>query len=574
MTIIDTHIPTVVSTAVLGMALLDANNQSVLRLGRGAQKLVLELRNLTDSPIEIGDEHGSSLNLTFRPGALEGIKKVKASGSGWTGSMVPGRTTFHTLQITRKQKLAINARDAIQIGITGLVPSGAGGSRSTRVEVEYDNVALVGKPPISGRRIVHLGLLHPDVPPGQERGSVASSGPFVGRIRGTGQVLAGGGQNMINVDLKAKTPFTVPANGDGDSATIEFDFQAPRSSVQISDTFVPKADSGWGAFNDTLELSLDQDRRLSQSLATIPLQIVAPTEPGLYPLVLRYENFGELRGELVFLLQVTAIGVDSLAGDRAPLIAKRPLTVEGALSATSVTSTNTKFHMADEWTMSSSGAGIFFNSHTKKTQVDLWDYGTSLTIMAENESGSHVPLNIGGLANVGIGTNEPTAKLHVRGSATIEGNLTVTGNAGDLTVSSIKSTSTHFNLSDQWTLRSQENMWNMASASGGSQFRFWDNGSGSELAVTNARNTRLPLTLGVSTRVGINTLSPQDTLDVDGTLGVSGRINLSHGWYIAISGRGSQLQFKKEGDNEHSMFLITKDGEAWSRSGSMGTITT
>ena len=72
-----------ISRATLDAVVLNDNMESVLTLGAGPQTLALELTNLTQKDITLGDAHGTSLALTFRPGGLAGSRRcVDRAGRG------------------------------------------------------------------------------------------------------------------------------------------------------------------------------------------------------------------------------------------------------------------------------------------------------------------------------------------------------------------------------------------------------------------------------------------------------------------------------------------------------------
>jgi len=221
-----------ISRAVLDAVLLDSDSESVLWIGKGKQHLTLELTNLTQSAITIGKAGQAKLVLTFRPGALERPKDMTASGDGWTGAFTGQE--FPTLTLTHPQgvTLAAGARQAIQIG--NMMPSGAGGSRSTRADLEYSGVKLQGAAQaVQGRRTLHFSLLNPRAPAGESLGSIAESGPFKAEVVGTSDVLVGGMiQNEIKVKITARSAMKlIGKSGDDADAAPQLTFALPGEAV-------------------------------------------------------------------------------------------------------------------------------------------------------------------------------------------------------------------------------------------------------------------------------------------------------------------------------------------------------
>jgi len=322
--------PSPIARALLDMALLNGQGESVLRIGQGAQNLHLELANLTDHDIQIGDAHGTELRVTFRPGALERADAISAEGAGWTGAMQGGRAEFQTLVLKRAETLTLSPGDVHKITLKGLIPSGSGGSRATRVEVEYADLHLPGEGAASGRRTLHLSILHAEIGAGQTLGSQAAAGGMTAEIVSSADVISGGGPATLRVRLATGAPLALsvpPGEADDDRPKIGVRF--PGASTDTM-RFAGRL-SGWKPGGHWLSYAGAQRKTLSGGFLEFGLSLQSSLPPGLYPLTLTLENFDGADRVLSLLVRVAAIGL----GTDGKVHANAPLVIDnGGLTAT------------------------------------------------------------------------------------------------------------------------------------------------------------------------------------------------------------------------------------------------
>lgn len=352
---------TPISASVLGIALLDDQEESALLIGEGPQNLTLELTNLSDHPLVLDGSGDSWIRLTFRPGTLEPKPTAYIGSKAWNGSFVEGRHVLQTLVLAPTAQLSIGAGATERVVIEGLVPSAAGGSRSTRVDVEYHDVRLGGEGPVSGRRTVHLAILHPSAPASGGSGSIATSGPLTATIVSASDVITGmvsplvvqlatthllsfasgqsGGEPGDDV---GRLTFSMPL-GMGDRLAITSlaaDPTNPASGLGEASDGVetpPWLVEG----NDVVEFSGGKPAQNEGTFIVVHLDIETALEPGLYPLSIKHENIGERDGVLVLLVRVTAIGAHgtNIVANRA-LTANSDLSVLGAVEVTKTLTVN------------------------------------------------------------------------------------------------------------------------------------------------------------------------------------------------------------------------------------------
>lgn len=135
------------------------------------QRMTLQLKNTSRQHLQLAavvsqdaSEDLHHFALRFRPGTLleESLSKIKlANSDGWSMKLVKqgGGDVLIYLLATHHPK--IEARKSHSIQLTGLRPDGQKGSRGTRLELFYDNMAYEGSATqIKGERITHLNIVN------------------------------------------------------------------------------------------------------------------------------------------------------------------------------------------------------------------------------------------------------------------------------------------------------------------------------------------------------------------------------------------------------------------------------
>ncbi|MEM7429729.1 MAG: hypothetical protein AAF441_26965, partial [Pseudomonadota bacterium] len=270
-----------VTRAILDADLVNADSDSVLRIASGPQTLSIELANLTDHDLVLNEKDPqTTIVLTFRPGVFENIQNVRFSGNGWKATRLDNQE-FPAWRLTNSRKVRIKRGKPHTIKISGLEVSASGGSRSTRVDLDYANLHVPGTDtPVSGRRTMHLSLLHPSVPPGLVAGSRAQAGPFRAEIVGSSDVINGGGfENKVIVRLSAEKAVSVAhKTGEDRDAITKFTLSFPsapgdRFSV-LKQIHAPlQAPGGWTPAGQQQRFSV-----INQS--TFPIQVLEVSQKG------------------------------------------------------------------------------------------------------------------------------------------------------------------------------------------------------------------------------------------------------------------------------------------------------
>ncbi|MFZ7091875.1 hypothetical protein [Primorskyibacter sp. 2E233] len=467
-----------ISRATLDAVLLNEHLESVLTIGEGPKTLMLELTNLLGAnDISIGDAHGSSLVLTFRPGALNHIDQITV-GDGWTLGRLKG-AFIPSLELTHKQGVTLKPGEKLQIALSNLTASAAGASRSTRVEMAYANVAVAGGPQLSGRRTIHLSLLYPNVPAGQVIGQTGVTGSFKAELLSSADVLISSkrlvnGQpetpmvNDIRIRLSASAPVPIKANASGqlqdDVAKVSFHFPGDTGDtaklsgkivttqdVTTHTTFPPAAfppPSGigrghpmgpffnpstapivttvqkdrWQAHGDIIYYASQHDDPLFDDFLEFGLSITTSLKPGAYPLTIRLENVNQQNVDIVLLLNVTAIGLpgmdpaDGYINAPGSLTINTPKTlIKGDLTVDKKLTVNSnEIHFGNDWHIGAATNWFYFRNQKNLSIMFFQEDNNAITI----GTGTNVdkPLRIWAPKNVGINTNSPKATLDVNGS--------------------------------------------------------------------------------------------------------------------------------------------------------------
>ncbi len=421
-----------VSTAVLNAELLNADDESVLRINGESQTLTLELKNQSAQPVELGGSSPTTIVVTFRPGALESYSGIKIAGDGWSGGVETSATELVPVTITRTTRLSL-AKDGVErITLTGLKPSGHGGSRNTRVDVEFRDVHLPGEGPVSGRRLAHLSLLHEQVSEASVAGGSATSGPFEASIENGAQIVNGGTENLVIARLSTSrpVPVTTPKKAgivDDEVSRFEFEFKVESGDLFTIVGVSPINGGGWSEDGMAINYSQVKAKTLDGDFARLAFKFTTNLPPGIYPLRLKYFNFGKLDGTLTLLVQVTAIGVPGAEQKGGDIVASKGITAAGTVKAPE--------YRFGRWRVqdNENNTSNWISFRRDKNQYSSFWFvhpkdssGNDLKIAEIAGGAPGQSLNIKSRSNkLGINNRNPTVALDVSGDIKASGKLSV-----------------------------------------------------------------------------------------------------------------------------------------------------
>lgn len=340
--------PSPIARAVLDIALLNPQGESVLHIGRGAQSLSLELANLTEQDLVLAK--GSELRITFRPGTLANPDSVTVMGEGWSAKMHAKRTFFQTLVLTRASDHPLKPGTLHRIDLGNLVPSGSGGSRATRVEIEYRDITLPGEGPVSGRRTVHLSVLHPEIKDSSAAGNTASAGGITAQLLSSDEVVSGQGTATLEIALSADRALIIekpPGEADDDLPQIHVGFPDQGTSL-----FFTGSIRGWNPGGRRLTYAGAAKKTLSGRFVGFKMTLSTMLKPGLYPLTLTLKNFDSTDRILPLLIRVTSVGRpegSSVIQTAGALNVNGRLDVDATLSAETVHSRSGNLTLSNHW---------------------------------------------------------------------------------------------------------------------------------------------------------------------------------------------------------------------------------
>ena len=273
--------------------------------------------------------------------------------------------------------------------LQNLTPSANGASRSTRIEMAYSDVKVAGGATLSGRRTLHLSLLFPNVPMGQVLGQKGTTGNFKAELLSSADIIRGGHNNEIRVQLSTSAPVPIKGNPTGqktdDCAKINYSFptlEVDWDHIQLSgdihtlqDTLTiagagqPMAsfsgagftgsslrnNTPLGAFENVAAQQPVQTRTvvtnrwekhppemiyyaspseepLNGDFLEFGLSIKTHLKPGSYPLVIRIENVNGQNVDIALLLNVTSMGLPGHDPKNAYINAASSLTIDAPQS--------------------------------------------------------------------------------------------------------------------------------------------------------------------------------------------------------------------------------------------------
>ena len=200
-----------------------------LSITNSAQTIELRIVNRTPGPLAAT---AATLRLLFRPGVLtmvEAIVLAPQSQLAWLIGIrlpTPQQAQREVLvELVGLGPLTVAPGEAFAIRLDGVSAAAAGGSRASRVQLDYRGFFQDPGTEIGGTEVMHLPVLRrheltaPD-PVALRSGSTARSGPFLaGFLDGADLINDGKTPNTLTVRIVNVSGRPVARSGDADLAT-------------------------------------------------------------------------------------------------------------------------------------------------------------------------------------------------------------------------------------------------------------------------------------------------------------------------------------------------------------------
>lgn len=423
----------------LAFSLHDGDAQPVLAIVDDPKGATMELvvKNTASQSIVLAPVDAASgkrqLALQFRPGALpaDSLGQVGLAGpEGWSlqNPGQPARDGSVTFGLACKGGAEIKPEEQLAFTLLNVGADGRGGTRGTRVELRYGEMAYKGETtPLHGSRLQHISIIN-------RRGQKHI--PLHIGFVGSNTILSDGGTSSLRLRITnvSKQPIRLNPNTSDAPSTLIFSFDAQQPNSPPNDWALGPANQvravtvqadKWVPSNPT-----EEGQRIVRRLTT-PTQValgsgesvvatvsglIGRTPSGHTHLYVHYENFpGYWDGHL------------ALAIEMAPLVT-RDVTLPGdAVEGRVGIGTSTpqaKLQVAGGAIMPSAGnaenAGIMFPKDPLPGSGDAaWiryyarsGEATTLEIGTANDAEDHIAL-MPSAGNVGVNIKAPEGRLHV-----------------------------------------------------------------------------------------------------------------------------------------------------------------
>lgn len=409
------------------------------------QTIELRIVNRTPGPLAAT---AATLRLLFRPGVLtmvEAIVLAPQSQLAWLlGIRLPAPQQAQrevVVELVGLGPLTVAPGEAFAIRLDGVSAAAAGGSRATRVQLDYRGFFPDPATEIGGTEVMHLPVLRRHElsaadPVALRSGSTARSGPFLaGFLDGADLINDGKTPNNLTVRIVNVSGRPVALSGDADLGTRFFlSFQTGAETMRwgllgarTDHLALTEAQPGWQVDHYTV-------RRMADGILApreyLDLQLVIYTSAaiGEAQLILTYENLADFDdGDLVLLARL-----GPLAASDAMMRLGGTLVVDGGEAGpdtgySAVTIIGRRNREAVEL------LGLSTSASDRKWHLNLveptGDTPGGLNVVETGKADYRLFLAYGG--NVGIGLPTPDQKLTVLGNAVIRGDPASVGNAID-----------------------------------------------------------------------------------------------------------------------------------------------
>lgn len=193
---------------LLQIFLQDEDGQNILGIDDGAlrQSLRIEIVNTSGRDLELQPIEKKSLNgntyhfaVSFRPGTLVDISSISLGeiAEGWT--MQP---EGNTLYFGMAEKTVIPQGERMTLPLENISAASEGGSRGTRVEIKYDQLLYQGSnETVSGSRLLYLNIVN-------QRGKKQI--PLYVGFLGSNTILNDGQENELTLTIQSLPNMSVP----------------------------------------------------------------------------------------------------------------------------------------------------------------------------------------------------------------------------------------------------------------------------------------------------------------------------------------------------------------------------
>ena len=193
---------------VFQILLQDEDGQNVLGIDDGAlrQSLRIEMFNTSGRDLELQPIAESALNgntyhfaVSFRPGTLVDISSITLGEitDGWTM-----QSKGNTLYFGMVEKTVIPQGERMTLTLENISAAPEGGSRGTRVEIKYDRLLYQGSnETISGNRLQYLNIVN-------QRGKKQI--PLYVGFLGSNTILNDGQENELTLTIQSLPNMSVP----------------------------------------------------------------------------------------------------------------------------------------------------------------------------------------------------------------------------------------------------------------------------------------------------------------------------------------------------------------------------
>jgi hypothetical protein len=425
--------------------LLNPDGQSVIGIfdGNKGQTSTLEIINSSRRDLKLKKLEGAEataanhhFELKFRPGTLslssEAPITVDAGTAGWRISKPTETDGGVSLYLLSTNPVALGSGNRTAVKLNRLNADGSGGSRGTRVELkwgegrlEYVADGTQPEPLVAGHRVQHVTIVN-------ERGDEKI--PLHVSFVGTNQVVNDSSENTLTLRLtnqlkQGKVELIPEKHPEFPPSTFILSFDASVneewtiSSPSIVSGFKVKAVAGGKEFN-VREPQQGQSPHWTfwpkelislgpgASLDVTISKIKTLYQPGPTNLYLHYKNIpGYWDGDFVEVVEKT------------PLFYLR----DGSAVGVGTNTPKAKLHVAGKLLVDkdlSVGEKATVDKLRVEKEISVGGSGVVL-VDATNVVGGRLKIDTEG--KIGIGTNDPKAKLHVNGKLRVENEVSVGG---------------------------------------------------------------------------------------------------------------------------------------------------
>lgn len=193
---------------LLQIFLQDEDGQNILGIDDGAlrQSLRIEIVNTSGRDLELQPIAKNALNgktyhfaVSFRPGTVVDISSVTLSeiADGWNMT-----SRGNTLYFGMAEKTVIPQAERMTLTLENISAAPEGGSRGTRVEIKYDQLLYQGSnETISGSRLQYLNIVN-------QRGKKQI--PLYVGLLGSNTILNDGQENELTLTIQSLPSMSVP----------------------------------------------------------------------------------------------------------------------------------------------------------------------------------------------------------------------------------------------------------------------------------------------------------------------------------------------------------------------------